>query len=170
MLEFSKEELKKYQAARVIPIILGPGKEPFLIDHHHYVRASWELGIEDFKFQILKDKSDLHQTEFWNSMTAHNWVHLYDQFGLGPHSPYNLPVDIRGLADDPFRSLVWELISHGYITKVNVPFAEFAWTAYLRFNLKSPLHSKSDFRKALKECGKLVRIKEAAHLPGYRKK
>ncbi len=169
MKELTKKGLKEYQRARIIPIILGPGKEPFLIDHHHYARACWELGIHDFKFKILKDKSDLHQTKFWNYMTAHKLVHLYDQFGLGPHTPYSLPVDIRCLGDDPFRSLVWELIFHGHITKVNEPFAEFAWTAYLRFNLRSSLHSKSDFRKVLKECAKLVRRKDAAHLPGYKK-
>jgi hypothetical protein len=34
-------------------------------------------------------------------------VYPYCQFGEGPRKPLYLPRDIRGLADDPYRSLAW---------------------------------------------------------------
>ena len=58
--------------------------------------------------------------------------HLLDQFGLGPHEPRLLPEDIRGLADDPYRSLAWALRHAGAYEKTDLAFSEFKWADFLR--------------------------------------
>lgn len=152
----------------VIPVVLGPRKEPFLIDHHHFARACWETGTEEYVVRVVKDLHKASGKDFWNFMVRKGWVYLHDQFGLGPHSPWALPTDVRYLADDPFRSLVWEAIARGWIRKQNVPFFEFQWAQLLRRNLERPLHSKSDFKQALNAVRALIRSDAARGLPGFR--
>ncbi len=167
MKKMKAKEMASYRKEHVIPVILGPKQETYLIDHHHYLRACWELGIEEYDLKKVKDLSHLKEQEFWNLMIKNNWCYLNDQFGMGPHLPSMLPTDIRCLADDPYRSLAWALRELGFINKQNTPFFEFQWAAYLRQNLTIHLKSKSDFKDAVAEGKKLVRSKQAGHLPGY---
>lgn len=167
MKNFKGSELQDYIDDHVIPVVQGPKNELYLIDHHHFARACWEQGVQDFKIKIIKDLSHLDLPTFWNFMIQEEWVYLHDQFGMGPHSPFSLPSDIRCLADDPYRSLVWELIDAGHIKKDKVPFFEFQWAAYFRFNLDLKLHSKSNFKVAIEKAKKLCHSKAAVGLPGF---
>jgi hypothetical protein len=167
MRKMSEKELAKFCDERVIPVVLGPRNEHFMIDHHHFARACWELNIDAYSIEVIKDLSDKSEKDFWNFMVKKGWTYLHDQFGLGPHSPMALPVDIRCLADDPFRSLVWSVIDAGGIRKDRLPFFEFQWAAFFRLNLDFSLHSKSDFRRVTKAAVKLARSKDARHLPGH---
>lgn len=160
---------KKYRDDHEIPVVLGPQSQIYMIDHHHFARACWELGIEDFKIKVIKNLSALKEQAFWNFMIKNDWTYLHDQFGLGPHSPAALPIDISCLADDPYRSLAWAVIDRGGFSKVDVPFFEFKWAAFYRQNLGLSLHSKSDFKQAVRAAMKLSRSKDAAHLPGFKK-
>ena len=49
MKNMSAKKMKDYSKAHTIPIVLGPKKQTYLIDHHHYLRACWELGINDYE-------------------------------------------------------------------------------------------------------------------------
>ncbi len=167
MSAFTKKQLQAYCDDHVIPIVIGPRGEPYLIDHHHFARACWELDVDLFTVKVLKDYRHKSEKGFWNLMIRKDWVYLYDQFGVGPHSPYALPADIRGLADDPFRSLVWAVLDAGAIEKQDLPFFEFKWAMFFRFNLHLPLHAKSDFRDAIAAAKKLATSKAARKLPGY---
>jgi hypothetical protein len=167
MSKASPSDLKKYCQEHVIPVVMGPKNQYFMIDHHHFARACWETKTEGFQIQILKDLSHLPEKDFWNYMIKNDWTYLHDQFGLGPHSPSALPTDIRCLADDPYRSLAWAVRENGAFKKVDVPFFEFKWAAFFRQNLTVPLHSKSDFKNAIKEATLFARSAEASHLPGY---
>jgi hypothetical protein len=165
---FNRPALIKYCTEHIIPVVIGPNKNLYMIDHHHFARACWELNIEHYQVKMIKDLSSKSEKEFWNIMVQKDWVYLNDQFGMGPHSPFALPCDIRGLADDPFRSLAWELINIGSIKKMNIPFFEFKWAAFFRMNLDIPLHSKSNFKAAIKLSKKLSKSKAAEHLPGFK--
>ena len=164
----SKKELLAYCDDHIIPVVIGPKKEIFMIDHHHFARACWELNISSYSIKILKDLSSKKEKIFWNFMIAKSWVYLHDQFGMGPHSPSALPSDIRCLADDPYRSLAWALINDGYINKHSMPFFEFQWAAFFRVNLDVPLHSKSNFSATISAAKKLARSKSAKALPGFK--
>ena len=167
MRKMTARKLADYARAHVIPVVVGPHEDLYVIDHHHFARACWELDFGGYEVDVLKDLSDLQESKFWNEMVRRDWVYLNDQFGFGPHSPSALPVDIRCLADDPFRSLVWEVIEQGAIQKAKTPFFEFKWAAFFRLNLDVRLHSKSNFRSAVEQAVKLARSKASDHLPGF---
>jgi len=164
---FKGKDLESYCKDHVIPCIIGPRKQVYMIDHHHYVRACWETNVDAYEIDVIKDLSDLDDKTFWNTMVKKDWCYLHDQFGLGPHSPADLPMDIRCLADDPYRSLAWKIRDMGGIKKVNEPFFEFKWARFFRMNLEVRLHSKSEFKDAIAQASKLAASKAAAHLPGY---
>jgi hypothetical protein len=164
---FDKKELMEYCNEHKIPVVIGPKQELYMIDHHHFARACWETGVDLYTLKLVKDLSHKSEEDFWNFMIQKEWVYLNDQFGMGPHSPYALPVDIRCLADDPYRSLVWEILDVGAIQKEEIPFFEFKWAAFFRFNLDVRLHSKSNFRNAIKLARKLAQSEAAKGLPGY---
>ena len=164
---FTSEEWIKYRDDHEIPVVIGPRSEFYLIDHHHFARACWELGITDFKIKILKNLKSMSEPQFWNFMIQKEWTYLYDQFGLGPHFPAALPSDVRCLADDPFRSLAWAVREKNGFKKTDIPFFEFKWAAFYRMNLGIRLHSKSDFKEAVKIAMQLSRKKDASYLPGY---
>jgi hypothetical protein len=167
MTAFNNKEMLAYCADHKIPVVIGPKEELYMIDHHHFARACWETNVEAYSVKIIKDLSNKNEKDFWNFMIREEWVYLNDQFGVGPHSPLAFPSDIRCLADDPFRSLAWAVLDEGFIKKQNIPFFEFKWAAFFRFNLDIPLHSKSNFKMAIALAIKLAQSKAAQGLPGF---
>ena len=167
MERMTKIQLRDYCDDHVIPIVIGPGKEPFVIDHHHFARACWELRISKYSVRVMEDLSRLSEFDFWHKMIKRDWTYLHDQFGFGPHSPLALPADIRCMADDPYRSLVWAAIDAGAIEKDSVPFFEFKWATFFRLSLNVRLLSKSDFTDATKLAVTLATSAKADHLPGF---
>ena len=68
--------------------------------------------------------------------------------------------------DDPFRSLVGELIRAGGCAKTGAPFYEFLWAAFLRRRIERPLVEK-DFGSALVKALDLAKGADAKSLPGW---
>ena len=86
----------------------------------------------------------------------------------GDHEPLYLPDDIRGLGDDPYRSLVWMVEQENGIRDTREPYAEFAWAQFLRKRkLLSPA-GREHLDHALKKALAVCRARQARHLPGYR--
>lgn len=164
--KFNAKEMKAYIDDNVIPVVIGPKKEMYIIDHHHFARSCWEQGIKDYKIKVLKDLSKLSEKKFWNVMIDKKWTYLNDQFGFGPHAPQDLPPNIAYMANDFYRSLAWALRNEGYIQKHSKPFFEFEWGAFFRLNLGFAL-TRSNFKKALAKGKKLALSKHARALPGY---
>ena len=164
--ELKHDELKDFLNSHPVPIILAPDGANYIIDHHHLVRAAWEVKITDVTIEKIKDLSHLTHAKFWEEMEKEKWTYLHDQFGKGPHSPEFLPLDVRGLADDPFRSLAWALREKKGYNKTEQPFSEFHWAEFLRKHISfHPI--KMGFHKALEEAEKLCHKPEAVNLPGY---
>ena len=169
MKRLSSKELRKHLEKNPVPIVIGPKKRAYLIDHHHLVRACLELGITQVFVEKHKDMSHLSPAEFWKEMEKEHWVHLYDEFGHGPHSPVDLPQTVRSLGDDPFRSIAWEIRERGGYIKTDMPFAEFAWANFFRRSLG--MHPVADdWKEALQAAERLCRSTRAKSLPGYKKK
>jgi len=161
-----KHTRQDYLKAHPVPFVLGPRKRRFLIDHHHLVRACWEAGFEVVYISQLEDLSALTVGAFWKKLASKNWCHLYDPFGGGPHSYKNLPDSVRGIGDDPFRSLAWLVREAGGYLKSEVPFAEFQWANYFRANLAThPV--VDDFEEARTEALRICKSPKAKGLPGY---
>lgn len=162
----SGDALHDYLRDHPVPVVLSPDGGAYLTDHHHLVRAAWEADLHDVATKVMADLTHLTPGTFWGRMEKEGWTYLHDQFGKGPHSPELLPLDVRGLADDPFRSLAWALREKKGFNKSPVPFCEFRWSEFLRRHITGhPM--KMGFHKALEEALKLCHRPEAKSLPGY---
>lgn len=167
MTSMSHGELKDYLAQRPIPVVAGPGGLLYMVDHHHLARAAWEAGVHKVTVEQKADYSHLSREQFWDKMKRESLVYPYDQFGQGPHPPGELPTDVRGLADDPYRSVAWRVRDQGGYQKTAKPFAEFAWAEFFRKNL-AITDINDRFDAAVKEAMSLAESPSASHLPGYK--
>jgi hypothetical protein len=167
LLKMSENERDEYLHDHKVPIVLCRQGQAHLIDHHHLVRACWEAGVHHVVTEVKEDLSHLSDDAFWKAMVERNWTHLFDQLGNGPHEPHHLPVDIRGLADDPYRSLAWAVREAGVFEKSPEPFCEFRWADFFRKRLQIP-RTENGFDKVFEAAKKLAIAPEARHLPGFK--
>ncbi len=149
----------------MIPCVLGPGGEHYIIDHHHLARALHDEGIEDVLITTVADLSMVDRPLFWNAMDGHRFVHPYDTRGVR-QSYDKLPKSITGLKDDPYRSLAGELRRAGGFAKDTTPFSEFLWADFLRRRV-SRKTIVNNFSKALDQALSVGRGKDAVYLPGW---
>jgi len=149
----------------MIPVVHGPDRQYYVIDHHHLARALLDEGIKDVLVTVSGDLTMVEREAFWNVMDHKRWVYPYDARGERRH--FNeLPETVAGLEDDPFRSLAGELRRMGGFAKDTTPFSEFLWADFLRRKL-SRKKVEADFDKALEQGMVAVRSVEAAYLPGW---
>jgi hypothetical protein len=175
--EMGKTEQNEYLHENPVPVVLAAKNTPFLIDHHHMVRACWEAGIREVVIEVKADLSHLKSGEFWEVMKKSHWLHLFDQFGKGPYEPAQLPIDIRCMADDPYRSLAWAVRREGGFDKCDTPFAEFHWADFFRGHFliekNRGEHLEHDhktwFEESLSRALKLCKTEACKHLPGSKK-
>jgi hypothetical protein len=154
-----------FLGAHLIPVVLGPGEEKYLIDHHHLALALHEEGVEEIAVTVVCDLSGLEKGAFWTYLDNRSWMHLYDAAGkLQSHK--KLPKHVQGLVDDPYRSLAGALRRAGGYAKDTTPFSEFLWADFLRRRLKAKFLAGHPGR-ALEEALGLAKAAEAAYLPGW---
>ena len=159
-------KLHDYLRVRPIPIVIR-SKKFYLVDHHHLVRALYDVehGSRGKNIcvyvKVLANANTLEDVYFWKTMHEQNFVYLFDQSGGGPQQPATLPAHIKDLKFDPYRSLAWIVREHhGYI-KNNAPFSEFKWANFFRTRIlldQDILANKDtfdDFAFAVDERGKL---------------
>src|SRR5665213_1515290 len=103
---FTPKQRKKYVSDHCVPVVKANGNL-YLIDHHHFVRACWETGIKKVHVHIIADKGKIDTKAFWKFMKNNHWVYLTDQSGRENNDHRLLPLDIRGMSDDPYRGLAW---------------------------------------------------------------
>jgi hypothetical protein len=164
--DMGKKELDAYLEERKVPVVLAPKDRLLIIDRHHLVRSCWEAGIEEVFVEKKADFRDLGAGELWKTLTEAKWIYPYDQLGHGPHDPIHLPENIKGMADDPYRSLAWAVREEGGFEKCETPFSEFHWANFFRKNLKNhPV--AGHYHDALKEALELAKSAHCKHLPGH---
>ena len=164
-----KNQLNKYVQKHPIKVVRSPQNEFYIVDHHHLLAVLWLLGVKKVPVRVTKSFATrkMSRPRFWKFLAAGRMMHLYDEFGNGPHEALYLPEDIRGLGDDPYRSLVWMVEQENGIRDTRDPYAEFAWAQFLRRRrLLSPA-GREQLDRALKKALALCRSKNARHLPGY---
>jgi hypothetical protein len=156
---------EKFLTAHMIPVILGPGRRNYVIDHHHLARALHEEGQKDVFVTVVADLHRLEEGAFWTVLDFRAWTHPYD--ARGKRRDFSeLPKSIRGLKDDPYRSLAGELRRVGGFAKDTTPFSEFLWADFLRRRIK-PKSVEKDFNAALESALTLAKSGEADYLPGW---
>jgi hypothetical protein len=152
-------------AHHLIPVILGPGKEPYVIDHHHLGLALIREGREQVLITVLDDLHRLDRETFWCFLDAKGWCHPYD--AKGKRGDFDdIPKHLTDLEDDPYRSLAGELRRAGGFAKDTTPFSEFLWAQFLRNRVKKSLIA-DDFAKAMTQSLELAKSRESDYLPGW---
>lgn len=149
----------------MIPVVVGPDKRNYVIDHHHLARALHEEGERDVLVSVVADLTMVDQKAFWVVLDNHRWVYPYDAKGVR-RDYADLPKDVTGLKDDPFRSLAGELRRAGGFAKDTTPFSEFLWADFLRRRMSRKTVDK-DFAKAIEQALSLGKSKDAIYLPGW---
>lgn len=168
--KMSGDDLKKYLQTHPAPVVIGPGNQLYIVDHHHLATALM-ISKQEKKHiyaNIIDDLRHMPPMKFWKLMYDKKLVYLFDENGRGPLNPALLPLTIAELKDDPFRSLAWAVREEEGFDKVDVPFAEFAWADFFRKKMGRDYVSKH-FDDALKAAMKLARSNEASNLPGFKR-
>jgi hypothetical protein len=160
-----EKEGDAYLGTHLIPVLLGPKRRPYVIDHHHLTRALMEEGVEHVATTVVADLSMLDRAAFWVFADNRGWCHPYDENGQR-RSFENIPKNLKGLKDDPFRSLAGELRRAGGFAKETTPFSEFLWADFLRRRLKAA-DVRQDFGAALSKALRLAKSPKAQYLPGW---
>ncbi len=163
--ETGRKKGEKFLGRHLIPVILGPKRRNYVIDHHHLARALHDEGQKDVAVTVIANLSKLEIDEFWKVMDNHSWMHPFDAKGERCHYK-DIPKSVRDLIDDPFRSLAGELRRAGGFAKDTTPFSEFLWAEFLRRRVKRKLVER-DFDRALEKALQLAKSIEADFLPGW---
>ena len=140
-----------------------------MVDRHHRLRALVELDANATAFGYLAlDLPEASPAEVLSALLERGWLYLYDGRGLGPLAPDVLPLELNGLQDDPYRSLVWKLKKEGVIQPAPlIPFHEFRWGAWLRSRPLPPFSSER-LEPAMTAARALARSDGARHLAGWK--
>lgn len=163
--KYDPKKRVEFLRAHMVPAILGPDSEPFVIDHHHLARALHDEGQKHVFVTIIADLSKLDEGAFWTVLDFRAWTHPYDVRGRRREFS-ELPKSIKGLRDDPYRSLAGELRRVGGFAKDTTPFSEFLWADFLRRRIKQKAVEK-DFSATLEKALALAKSPQADYLPGW---
>jgi hypothetical protein len=159
--KMDRKDREQYLKDRPVPVIIGPGKKLYLIDHHHLCSALYKVGEDEIYIEIKEDWSHMNVREFWSAMDQHNYLWHYDEHGQAVNPtelPFLLPSTILDLKDDPFRSLAGFIRNESAYTKVWVPFTEFKWANFLRTKV-----GPNDIKGAIK----IAKSSASKDMPGY---
>jgi hypothetical protein len=155
----------EYLAKHLVPVIMGPKKHLYVLDHHHLARALHEEGVKDVLVTVIANLSSLEKDAFWVFLDHRAWLHPFD--AQGRRRDYiDIPKSVSDLVDDPFRSLAGELRRIGGFAKDTTVFSEFLWADALRRRMKRKLLD-DDFEHALEEAMQFAKSKAADYLPGW---
>jgi hypothetical protein len=161
----SRERNAAFLGRHMVPVVLGPKKRHYIIDHHHLCRALFEEGQDDVLVTVIAKLAELDRDEFWFVLDNQGWMHPFDEGGKRRRHG-DLPKSVAALRDDPFRSLAGELRRIGGFAKNTTPFSEFLWAQFLRNRIDSK-HVATNFRRALKKALQLAKSQDAEYLPGW---
>ncbi len=155
----------KFLGKHMMPVILGPKRRHYVIDHHHLARALHDEGVKDVAVTVVANLSALDSDAFWTVLDNRNWMHPFDAEGRRRHYR-DIPKSVVDLIDDPFRSLAGELRRAGGFAKDTTPFSEFLWADFLRRRMKAKAVT-ADFDHAIEKALQLAKSAEAGYLPGW---
>jgi|SRR5579883_2214207 len=155
----------RFLSFHLIPVILGPKEQHYIIDHHHLVLALHYEGVQEISTTVVADLRRLEREAFWVFLDNRGWLHPFDR--KGRRRGYgDIPKRISGLEDDPYRSLAGALRRVGGFAKDTTPFSEFLWADYLRRRIRARL-LRNDFPAALERALTLAKSTQADFLPGW---
>jgi len=172
-VEERRKRLRKQKARKIgefighhmIPVVLGPKKRHYIIDHHHLSLALHKEGLRNVLVTVVLDLSALEPDEFWTVLDHKSLVYPFDQHGRR-RDVADIPKSVMQLKDDPFRSLAGELRRAGGFAKETTRFSEFLWADFFRRRINRKT-VEEDFAAAMERALRLAQSTEAEFLPGW---
>ncbi|MET0906370.1 MAG: chromosome partitioning protein ParB [Bradyrhizobiaceae bacterium] len=161
----SKRKQAELLGKHMIPVVLGPDKRHYVVDHHHLARALHDEGVKDVLVTVIADLTMVDRGAFWSVLDHRRWAYPYDSKGERRHFK-DVPKSITGLKDDPYRSLAGEIRRAGGFAKDTTPFSEFLWADLFRGRI-SRKTVVDDFATAVEKALAIARSKDAIYLPGW---
>lgn len=161
----SKRKQAESLGKHMIPVVIGPDKRYYVIDHHHLARALHDEGVKDVLVTVVADLTMVDRAAFWGVLDNKRWVYPYDANGERRHFR-DIPSSVADLKNDPFRSLAGEIRRAGGFAKDTTPFSEFLWADFLRRKM-SRKSVEADFAKAVEKALALAKSHDAIYLPGW---
>ena len=79
--EMKDKKGSKFLGTHMIPVILGPKKRHYVIDHHHLARALHEEGVKNVMVTVIANLSMLENDTFWFVLDNRNLMHPFDDEG-----------------------------------------------------------------------------------------
>jgi hypothetical protein len=152
-------------AEKPVAVVLGPGGEPYVIDHHHVACALERIGVKDMPFVLVRDLTSLSQPEFWLTLENNAWVYPYDADGRRIAFK-DMPVRMGDAVNDEFRSLAAFVRAAGGYEKTDVPLADFRWADFFRAHFPRP-NDDAEFDALIQRAKERARSDAAAGLPGF---
>ena len=163
--ETGEKKGERFLGRHLIPVILGPKRRHYVIDHHHLARALHDEGVDKVAVTVIAKLDRLDGEAFWIVMDNLRWMHPFD--AEGRRRPYtDIPKSVTAMLDDPFRSLAGELRRTGGFAKDTTPFSEFLWADFLRRRIKRKAVERN-FDDALERALALAKSDAAGYLPGW---
>jgi hypothetical protein len=168
---YGKKQLRDFIDEHPIPVVVGPDGDLYIVDHHHFLAVCYHVDVKKVRIRVVKNlsKSSMTYAQFWKWMfkTRNAWP--FCQFGEGPRKALYLPKDIRGVADDPYRSVAWFVRRAGAFENSDRNFAEFKWANFFREKRLLDRCGPTDMKRALARAVILAQSSAAKHLPGFGK-
>jgi hypothetical protein len=146
----SKKKQAELLDKHMIPVVLGPDRRHYIVDHHHLARALHDEGVKNILVSIIADLTMVDRDAFWGVLDNRRWIYPYDAKGERRRFR-DVPKTVVDLKDDPFRSLAGELRRVGGFAKDTTPFSEFLWADFLRRKI-SRKGVEIDFEKATEKA------------------
>lgn len=166
---FDKKKRRRYVEETPVPVVVSPTGDLYVVDHHHFLFVCYHVGIKKVRIQVVRDLSRRKMTyaAFWRWMYKNGRAYPFCQFGEGPRKALYLPRDVRGLADDPYRSLAWFVRKAGAFENSEKNFAEFKWANFFRSRGLLDRHGRGGMAVALQKAIRLAQSPAASKLPGF---
>jgi hypothetical protein len=168
---YGKKQIRDFVDENPVPVVISPWGDLYIVDHHHFLAVCYHMDIKKVRVTIVKDlsKRKMSYTGFWKWMFKSRNSYPFCQFGEGPRKALYLPRDIRGVADDPYRSLAWFVRKAGGFENSDRNYAEFKWANFFRSRGLLDRNGLSELPRALPKAVKIAQSPSAKRLPGYGK-
>ncbi|REG60775.1 hypothetical protein B0G80_3588 [Paraburkholderia sp. BL6669N2] len=164
-LELGPEARRAFAEEQAVAVVHGPSGALHIIDHHHWARAWFDMGLPEAPVCIREDFRDLTGEQFVKTMSERGWLHPFDENGRKfPLS--DLPESVEAIPDDLFQSLAAFVRTAGVFENPGEFNAKFAWADFLRGHVARRPATVDGFALMLAEAFAASRLPEARQLPG----
>jgi hypothetical protein len=134
----SDASMQAYLLERTIPVVIGDGGHPHLIDHHHLALAVWLAdGDSDVPVEVVRNWAPVSGLHFWKALAERHWMYPFAPDGGGPIPATHMCKHLADLGNDIYRSLAWVARQEfAYEKSSDEPmFCEFQWAGFFRTHL-----------------------------------